>query len=200
MPIAMPLRPVFLALALTLLGPGAAHAERADRLLPMVVESDGKQAASVDLARKVTVINGNVSISQGSLLIRAERVEIREASPGRFVAQARGTPDQPSRFQQKRDRLDEVIQAEADRVEYDSAAERVRFSGNARLRVLRGGSVTDEASAAAIVYDQKADTLVFEGGAPTAAAPQGGRARLVFVPRSDAASEPARPAASGAAR
>jgi lipopolysaccharide export system protein LptA len=167
------------------------HAERADRLQPMVVESDGRQAASVDLGRKVTVLNGNVTITQGSLLIRAERVEVREDAAGRYLAQAKGTQGQPTRFHQKRDRQDEVLEAEADRVEYDSGAERVRFVGDAKLRILRAGVVSDEAHAAVITYDQKADTLVFEGGAPTAAAPQGGRARLVFVPRTEAASEPA---------
>lgn len=163
------------------------HAERADRLQPMVVESDGRQAASVDLNRKITVLNGNVSITQGTLRILADRVEIREESPGRFMAQARGSSLQPTRFRQKRDRQDEVVEAESNRVEYDSAAERVRFIGDAKLRVLRGGKVSDEAHAAVIVYDQKADTLVFEGGtqAPNAAAsaPAAGRARLVFVPR-----------------
>lgn len=173
-------------LLLSLLATPLCHAERADRLQPMVVESDGRQAASVDLNRKITVLNGNVSITQGTLRILADRVEVREESPGRFVAQARGSL-QPTRFRQKRDRQDEIVEAESSRVEYDSAAERVRFIGDAKLRVLRGGKVSDEAHAAVIVYDQKADTLVFEGGtqAPNAAAsaPAAGRARLVFVPR-----------------
>ncbi len=162
------------------------HAERADRLQPMVVESDGRQAASVDLNRKITVLNGNVSITQGTLRILADRVEIREESPGRFMAQARGSSLQPTRFRQKRDRQDEIVEAESNRVEYDSAAERVRFIGDAKLRVLRNGKVSDEAHAAVIVYDQKADTLVFEGGTPPSSAgasAPAGRARLVFVPR-----------------
>lgn len=177
----------FLVLLLGLWAAPLCHAERADRLQPMVVESDGRQAASVDLNRKITVLNGNVSIAQGTLRILADRVEIREETPGRFVAQARGTNLQPTRFRQQRDRPDEIVEAESSRVEYDSAAERVRFIGDAKLRVLRGGKVSDEAHAAVIVYDQKADTLVFEGGtqAPNAAAsaPAAGRARLVFVPR-----------------
>lgn len=186
---------------LLLIAAGRTQAERADRLLPLVVESDGRQAVSVDLGRKITQLNGNVSLSQGSLLIRAERVEIREETPGRFATVARGTPEQPALFRQKRDRLDEMLEGEAERVDYDSGAERVRFSGRARLRVLRAGVATDEASAHTIVYDQKADTLVFEGStsAPTSA-PNGGRARLVFVPREGAASEPTRPAPAGGTR
>ena len=44
-------------LLLSLLATPLCHAERADRLQPMVVESDGRQAASVDLNRKITVLN-----------------------------------------------------------------------------------------------------------------------------------------------
>lgn len=201
----MPQHCFSLIAAALLLGTGLAgplaHAEKADRALPMVVESDGKQAASVDLARKVTLISGNVVISQGSLTIRADRVEIREEAPGRYTAVAQGSPGQPAQFRQKRDRLNEYIEGQAERVDYDGGAERVRFAGGARLRVLRDGQVSDEASAAAITYDQRADTIVFDGGdKPSNGASSSGRARLVFVPRDEgAASAPAR-SASGAGR
>ena len=183
--------------ALALLVAGGAHAERADRQQPMVVESDGKQAASVDLSRKVTLISGNVVIVQGTLLIKGDQVEVHEESPGRYVLQARALPNQQVYFKQKRDRPDEWIEAHADRVNYDGGTETVRFTGNAHLRALRAGVMTDEGHAGIITYDQKIDTLVFEGGtgpAPTTTAPNGGRARLVFVPRAASAAEPARPA------
>lgn len=182
------------ALLLALLVPaGMAQAERADRGKPMEIESDGKQAASVDLKNKLTVISGNVVISQGTLRIRADKVEVREPTPGRFHATALGNAQEPAVFRQKRDRVDEFVEAEAQRVEYDGAAERVRFVGQAKLRILRPSGPPDEASAAVISYDQRSDTIVFEGGA--AAAVPGStpsRAKLVFIPRTadGAASEP----------
>lgn len=181
--------PLALLLALTGVA-GPARAERADRNKPMVVESDGKQAASVDLARKVSVLSGNVVITQGTLQVKADRVEVREDAGGRYVATARGSEGRPASFRQKRDRVDETIEADAERIEYDGGAERVRFVGNAKLRVMRGNVVGDEASASTIVYEQRTDTLIFEGGSasPGAAA---GRARLVFIPRESAASAPA---------
>jgi lipopolysaccharide export system protein LptA len=198
-------RPLALWILLALgLGPGLAGAEKADRSLPMEVLSDGKQAATVDLARKVTVVNGHVTITQGTLLIKADRVEVREIEPGRFTASARGAGDQPASFRQKRDRVDEFVDGEADRLDYDGAAEKVHFIGNARLRVLRGGVPTDEASASTIVYDQRADTIVFEGGGKATPGVAAGRARLVFVPRTEpsasgaAASTPAAPPSGGA--
>lgn len=166
-------------------------AERADRSKPMVVESDGKQAATVDLARKISVLSGNVVVTQGTLQVKADRVEVKEEASGRYLATATGSEGRPASFRQKRDRLDEHIEAEAARIEYDGGAERVKFIGSARLRLMRAGVVSDEASAATIVYEQRTDTLTFDGGAPASAGSAPGRARLVFVPREGAASEPA---------
>jgi lipopolysaccharide export system protein LptA len=175
---------------------GPAAAEKADRGKPMVIESDGKQSASVDLKSKLTIISGNVVIVQGTLQIKADQVEIREDAPGRYQANARGTAERPASFRQKRDRVDEVVEAEAQRVEYDGAGEKVRFVGDARMRVVRPSGPPDEANAAVITYDQRSDTIVFEGGAPATAGSAPGRARLVFIPRhvDAAASEPAKPA------
>ena len=193
--------PSVLAPWLVLLGfglaSGLAQAEKADRSLPMEVLSDGKQAATVDLARKVTVVTGHVTITQGTLLIKADRVEVREIEPGRFTASARGAGEQAASFRQKRDRVDEFVEGEAERIDYDGAAEKVHFVGDAHLRVLRAGVPTDEASASTIVYDQRADTIVFEGGSKATPGVAAGRARLVFVPRSDpAASAASAPAAA----
>lgn len=169
-------------------------AEQADRNLPLEVTSEGKEAAKVDLARKVTTISGNVVATQGTLRVTAATVEVREDARGYYHALAQGSP---ATFRQKRDRVNEWVAGQAQRIEYDGAAERVRLVGNATLRLERPGSPGDEATAPVIVYDQRSDTVVFEGGAgPGAAAnPQPQRARLVFTPRPRAA-EPAASAAS----
>lgn len=189
-------RPAAVLAAALLLGAGmapAARAETADRSKPMVIESDDQQSATVDLKAKLTVISGNVVITQGTLQIKADRVEFRENPPGRYQANARGSAGKPATFRQKRDRVDEVVEAEAERVEYDGAAEKVRFIGHAKLRVVRPGGPPDEADAAVITYDQRSDTIVFEGSSAAASGPATGRARLVFIPRqADAASEPGR--------
>jgi lipopolysaccharide export system protein LptA len=174
----------------------AAQAEKADRSKPLVVESDGKKAASVDLAKRTTTVTGNVVITQGTLQIKADKVDVREDAPGRFSAVALG---QPATFRQKRDRVDEVIEAQAQRIEYDGGADRIRLIGEARMRVLRAGQPADEATAAVIVYDQPGDTLTFEGGAPVNGA-AAGRPRLVFVPRADAAASAPTRAASEVSR
>ncbi len=163
-----------------------AHAEKADRGKPLEVVSDGSQSAVVDLKTKLTTISGHVVVTQGTLQIKADRIEVREGTPGRYQANALGSTAQPATFRQKRDRVDEFVEGEAERIEYDGAAEKVRFVGNAKLRVVRPGGPPDEANAAVITYDQRSDTIVFEGGTYPA--------RLVFIPRSTepTASEPSK--------
>jgi lipopolysaccharide export system protein LptA len=175
--------PRCLTLLVVLFALPVAWAEKADRNQPMVVESDGKQAAKVDLNRKLTTVSGNVTMTQGTLLIKADRIEVQEVAPGKFTAHAQGLASQPASFRQKRDRADEFVEAQADQIQYDGGAERVVFTGNARMRVLRSGTVTDEASAQTISYDQRADTIVFEGGGQVSPGLAEGRARLIFTPR-----------------
>jgi len=87
----------------------------------------------------------------------------------------------------------------------------VRFIGNARLRMLQGTTVTDQASAALITYDTAADTVALNGAGEGTVTPTnpGGRTTVVFTPRpaSGAAPRPlvlpgpaSEPAGSGAER
>lgn len=183
-----PARLAIFCLVAALCGP--AGAEQADRQLPLEVTSDGREAAKVDLARKVTTVTGNVVATQGTLKVTAGTVEVREDAEGYYHAVALGGP---ATFRQKRDRVNEWVAGQAQRIEYDGARERVRLVGNAKLRLERAGNPGDEATAPVIIYDQRSDTVVFEGNGGQAGEPQ--RARLIFMPRPQAA-EPAASAAS----
>lgn len=186
---------LLLALAVWTAAAGSAWAEKADRTKPLVVESDNQKAVSVDLAKKITTLQGNVSVSQGTLLIRADRMEIKEDAAGRYLATAQAGSGRLAVFRQKRDQVEEFIEGQADRIEYDGAKEQVRLIGNAKLRVLRTGAASDEATASAIVYDQRTDTVSLEGGQTALGKPS--KVTVVFTPREPVASAPA---ASGAPR
>lgn len=184
------LRALAAAVALGLAAP-ALQAEKADRAKQMVVEAD--RPGTVDLQRQVVVFNGNVTISQGTMVIRAERVELREMADGYRAATAIGSPGKPASYRQKRDGVDETVEGAADRIEFDGRAETLRFIGNGAVRRLRGNTVADEIACNLIMWDARAEVFSVEGGAATDANP-GGRVRAVLSPR-EAASAPPAPAA-----
>ena len=184
---------LLLTCALTLAVP--ALAEKADRSKPMVVEAD--QPGTVDLQRQVVVFNGNVVISQGTMVLRAERVELRELPDGYRAASALGSPGKPATWRQRRDDVDETVEGAADRIEFDSRADTLRLVGNGAVRRLRGTVVADEITGGTIVWDNTAEIFRVEGGAKSAATPSG-RVRAVLSPRAEPASASAAPAAPAA--
>ena len=176
--------------ALALLAP--ALAEKADRNKPMVVEAE--KPGTVDVQRQVTVFNGNVVISQGTLLIRAERVEVREFPNGYRQATAIGIAGRQASYRQKRDNVDESVEGFADRIEFDGRADTVKFNGNSLVRRLRGSTVADEISGSLITWDNTNELFTVEGGTASAVNPNG-RVRAVLGPRQDDAPTPPAPGA-----
>ncbi len=157
---------------------GTAQAERADRSKSINVDSD---RSTVDLKKRVFTYTGNVIISQGSLNIRAEKVEVREGPNGRRTALAFGADGKPSTFRQRGDTRDEVFEGSADRIEYDDQSDIVRFVGNASARRIVGSTVTGEMSGAVISYDNANEVFSLEGQAASGIRGTG-RTRAVFAP------------------
>ncbi|HEX3141617.1 MAG TPA: lipopolysaccharide transport periplasmic protein LptA, partial [Rhizobacter sp.] len=98
-----------------------AQAEKADRLKKMEVESD--QPGKLDLQNQIVVFNGNVVVSKGTMVIRANRIEVRESPEGYQYATAIGGGSQLASFRTKRDNVDEFVEGEAERLEYDSKSD-----------------------------------------------------------------------------
>lgn len=191
---AMPRHLIPLATALTLaLVLPAAQAEKADRLKPMVMTSEKR--GQLDGVNQRTELLGNVIITKGTLLLKAEKVDVRETREGYHQAFASGVPGQPVTFRQGRDVPGESIDGVANQLEYDTRTETVRFIGNATVRRLRGTAVAEEVTGAVIVYDSRSEVFTLEAG--TASPNPNGRTRIVMMPRlqpgEEAASSPAAP-------
>ncbi|RZL01623.1 MAG: lipopolysaccharide transport periplasmic protein LptA [Rubrivivax sp.] len=155
-----------------------AHAEQADRNQPLNFSAD---SARVDDTQRINILTGNVEITKGSMVFRAARVEVRQNADGTQTANARGVGNGRAYFRQKREGLDEFIEGEGERVEYDGASDTVRFTGRAIMRRLRGTTLADEVVGQTIVYDNRTEVFQVVGGAGSATS--SGRVRGVIAPR-----------------
>jgi lipopolysaccharide export system protein LptA len=162
---------------------GAAQAEKADRSLPLNAESD---ALRYDDARQTSIFTGNVIITKGTIVIRGAKVEVRQDAQGNQFGIVNGSP---GFFRQKRDGVDEFIEGTAQRIEYDSQADTVRFVGDAVLKRFIGAQLNDETTGSVIVYNNTTDVFTVDGGVAsrTASNPTGRvRAMLTPVPKAGA--------------
>src|SRR5882672_4321030 len=182
-----------------------AHAEKADRTKPLNVVAD--RDGNFDLLKQVIVFSGNVTITKGTIVIKADRVEVRERPDGYKIAIAFGSPAHPATFRQKREGVDEYIDGQAERLEYDEKPDTIRFVNNAVVRRLRGESIGDEITGSLVTYDNTTEVFSVSGGAQptaggTAASAPGGRVRAVLTPRegTPAAAEAASAAAAAGAQ
>jgi lipopolysaccharide export system protein LptA len=181
------LRSPRLALALLLAGALApAWADRSDRGQPIAFAAD---SARVDEARQLNILQGNVEITKGTIVIRADRVEVRQNAQGTQSAVANGWPDRRAFFRQRREGSDEYIEGEAERLEYDGARDTLMLINRAVMRRFRGNTLADEVAGNTITYDNTTEVYQVVGG-PSSAAPAG-RVRGVLTPRESPAAEPA---------
>lgn len=148
----------------------AAWAERADRDRPIQIEANAMQ---LDQVRQVAIYEGNVILTQGTLLLSADRLTIRQDAQGFHSGEATG---RPVRFRQKVEGQDLYVEGQANRIEYDARAETVRLIGEARLK--RG---QDDLRGHVITYHTATQVYQAQGGS---AGGESGRVRAVIQPRS----------------
>ena len=173
---------------------GSVQAEKADRNKPMNIEAD---ALRYDDLKQISVFTGRVVLSKGTILIRGERLEVRQDPDGYQFGVATGAADKPAFFRQKREALDEYIEGVGETITYDGRADCIRFSGKAQLRRLRGTLLADEITGGNIVYENLTDLFTVDGVAKNG--PSGalgsGRVRVMLTPKPEptsAVSDPAK--------
>ena len=170
-----------LAALLALVFALSAHAEKADREKPINFSADD---ADVNYEKRTGVLKGNVIITQGTLTIRANRIDFRQNPDNSLSATAVGTP---LAFRQKRDGEEAYYEGWAQRAEYDGQKEQLELFDNAILK--RGA---DEIRSNFISYNSATELFKAEGrtsGAPAVAGDVGrsDRVRGTFQPKNDAA-------------
>jgi lipopolysaccharide export system protein LptA len=161
---------------------GSAWAERADKNKPINLEAD---SVTHDEARQTSVLEGNVILTKGTLVLRATRIEVRKDAQDNQSMSATGKLGAPVFFRQKREGLDEFMEGEAARIDYDGKLDIVRLSGHAVMRRLRGATLADESVGSVIVFNNLAETLTLSGSAASATAPAQ-RVRMMLSPKTEA--------------
>ena len=174
-----------------------AAAEKADRDKPMNAEAD---ALRYDDLKQTSVFTGNVVITKGTTIVRGARVEVSQDPQGYQQATSTAAPGKLAHYRKKRDGVDEYIEGEGERIEYDSKADMVRFIRRAVVRRYAGATLLDETTGAVIIYNNNPDVFTVDGGEQnrTAANPTG-RIRAMLSPRTTASAPAAAPPSPGTA-
>lgn len=164
------------ALAVTLMfsafAAGTARAEKADREKPINIEAD---RVTVDDAKQIATFIGRVVLTQGTLVIRGDRMEVRQDDQGFKHGTTWGAL---AYFKQKRDGYDEYIEGWAERIEYDSRADKMEMFNRA---LMKKGS--DEVRGHYISYNANTEFFQVTGGGTKAAAGSDGRVHAVIQPK-----------------
>ena len=162
-------------LACCALAAAAGHAERTDRDKPVNLEAD---QVTVDDNKQTATFVGKVVLTQGTLVIRGDRMVVQQDADGFKYGVAYGNL---ASFRQKREGYDEYIDGYAERIEYDSKAEKLQMFNRAYLK-----KANDDVRGNYISYEVATEFFKVVGGgkqAATAANPDG-RVRAVIQPKS----------------
>lgn len=171
---ALPASLLALLLAAATMLPGTASARSSDRNKPMDIEA-GYSDYSMDDSRP-TVLTGGVTITQGTLDIRANRADITQRNGEAVRAVLTGGP---VRLNQQLDD-GKPMDAVATKVDYDLRSEVVVFTGDVNISQ-PSGSISGQR----IVYNMRTGQV--QGGGEGA-----GRVKMRIMPRNGSAgTEPA---------
>lgn len=180
-PIRLALLSLILAGLATLSFSGQVYAEAADRDKPIDLEAD---SVKVDDAKQTSTYSGNVILTQGTLVIHADKLIVREDKEGFQHSTSLGNP---TTFKQKREGKNEYMEGSAQRIEYDGRMDKVQLYTKAWVK--RGEDIVHGDY---IMYDASAEYAEVIGGGSKAGTPASpsGRVRAIIQPKNKKAPAP----------
>jgi lipopolysaccharide export system protein LptA len=150
-----------------------ALAEAADRDKPIDLEAD---SVKVDDAKQISIYTGDVILTQGTLVIHADKLIVREDKEGFQHSTSLGNP---TTFKQKREGKNEYMEGSAQRIEYDGRMDKVQLYTKAWVK--RGADIVHGDY---IMYDANAEYAeVVGGGSQSTASTPAGRVRAIIQPK-----------------
>jgi lipopolysaccharide export system protein LptA len=175
-------------LTLCLLATLPAQAERADRDKPMQLEAS---RISIDDAKKIQILEGDVLVTKGTMTLRAERIVITEDKYGFQKGTAYSGKDGLARFRQKLEGKEEYMEGEAERIEYNSNSEIAELFQRAWVK-----SGEDQVRGDYIWYDAVSEKYLVTAGKSRDPKAPPARVRAIIQPKNKAG-EPGQPATRG---
>jgi len=142
-----------------------------DRNQPIKVQA---QKLEANRGKNLSVYSGNVVITQGTLQIRADRVEVHGSTSGeikRVVAVGK-----PAHFQQQVQQSENPVKAKAQRIEFTVSSDELHLSGDAHVD--RDGNTL---AAERIDYDMNSEQMQAQGQSGD------GRVEMIWKPEKKAA-------------
>jgi lipopolysaccharide export system protein LptA len=162
----------------------SAHAERADQDKPLNIEADNM---TYDDLKQLTIFTGHVVATKGTILLRADHVEVKQDPQGYQYATGTSSGTNLSYFRQKRDGLNEYIEGNAIRIDYDGKQDLTTLTNRAVVRRLQGLSkIVDEVHGDVITYDGQKDFYTAQSGSGIQTGSGTGRVRAILAPRNTA--------------
>ena len=169
-----------LLFTLNMAAASAVHAEKADSDQPTNVESN---QMAYDDVKQVNTFTGNVVLTRGSLIMKANKMVVTQDPAGYQYATLYAAPGAAATFRQKRDGGPNLwIEGEAERIEYDGKAELLKLFSKAKMRRLEGVKTTDEAQGEFISYDSHAEFFTVNNTVAGESKSGAGRVKVVIQP------------------
>lgn len=178
---------LFLAGAIAM--PTITFAEKADRSKEIVIDAARNTA---DQAKNVLVLDGAVTLEQGTMRITADKMIVKRDDQEFIFAELVALPGKQITFREKREGFNDFMEGTADRAEFDDKARTIKLFTRARLK-----TGNDVLTGEYIFYNSDTQVIQADGQAPndkTNKADGSGRVRIVIQPRPSAAPEPKSPA------
>ncbi len=164
------------------LAAGGSQAEKADRDKPTNVEAN---QMFYDEAKQTNTFIGNVVLTRGTLVMRAEKLLVRQDEAGYQYATLYAPSGGVAKFRQKRDGGKDLwIEGfAADRIEYDTKSEVAKLYKQAKIKMIDSGRVTDEVEGEFISYDSRSEFYSVLNSPNGESKPGAGRVRATIQPR-----------------
>lgn len=155
-----------------------AQAEKGDREKPINIIAD---RASADEINKVQIFEGNVVLTQGTIMLRTGKLVVTQDADGFQTGVATGGEKGLSYFRQKREGKDEYFEGQGERIVYNAREEKTELFSRAWVK-----SGADEVRGQYISYNALTEQYLATNSAgetKTAVGEKQARVRAIIQPK-----------------